>query len=92
MFRATITCPWTGSGKDSDPFRPAPDKYSCSWGDTTALPVPPIPDPNVASVEVLADGETLDAMDADPDIIVWYTEEEEHKPSRIHRCPATSIT
>lgn len=76
-MKARILTPWSGSGKEDDPFRPrlADDHKLVRWKDVTAQPAANLqPDPNLFVVEVEATAEALAAIESDSQYLILWSE------------------
>ena len=77
-WRAEITTTWTGTGAQDDDNRPQlGDDYALrKWEDVTGQPSANLrPDPNLYVVRVECEEAVLDAIEADADYLVLWSEE-----------------
>lgn len=77
MYRAEALTPWTGSGERHDPHRPLlPTAHAVTWNDVTGQSLAAgRPDPDLVAILVTCDEATLDAIEADQDYEVLWSEE-----------------
>ena len=77
MWRAEIMTPWIGTGASTDANRPKlSDDYVIGFEDVTGQPTGNLhPAPNLYIVQVECDAAMLNAIEADADYLVLWSEE-----------------
>lgn len=82
LYRAEILTPWVAAADDPSPMpsnhpKLADDYTFSKWEDVTGQPSANImPDPNLYIILVEAEQAIIEAIDADPDYEVLWSEEE----------------